>query len=113
MLNKINISPGKQKLIVYIVLTVVTLAVFWQVNQYDFINFDDNVYVTENSHIQSGITLDGFRWAFSTKYADLLEPSDMAFLHVRLSALWFECRRLSSDQSYPAYPEHFAALLAF
>ena len=74
MLNKINISPGKQKLIVYIVLTVVTLAVFWQVNQFDFINFDDNVYVTENIHIQSGITLDGFRWAFSTTYAEFWHP---------------------------------------
>jgi len=37
MLNKINISPDKQKLIVYLILTAVTLAVFWQVNQYDFI----------------------------------------------------------------------------
>ena len=74
MLNKLNINPRKQKLIVYIALTVVTLAVFWQVNQYDFINFDDPVYVTENSHIQSGITLDGFRWAFSTTYADLWHP---------------------------------------
>ena len=45
MLNKINISSKKQILIVYIVLAFVTLAVFWQVNQYDFINFDDNVYV--------------------------------------------------------------------
>ena len=43
-------------------------------NQYDFINFDDHVYVTENSHIQSGITLDGFRWAFSYTYADLWHP---------------------------------------
>ena len=41
MLDKINISLRKQKLIVYIVLTIVTLAVFWQVNQYDFVNYDD------------------------------------------------------------------------
>ena len=74
MLNKINISPDRQKLIVYLVLTVVIFAVFWQVHQYDFINFDDHVYVTENSHIQSGITLDGFRWAFNTRYADLWNP---------------------------------------
>ena len=74
MLNKINISPKKQILIVYILLIVATLAVFWQVNQYDFINFDDNVYVTENSHIQSGITIDGFRWAFSTTYAEFWHP---------------------------------------
>ncbi|MGA2783023.1 MAG: tetratricopeptide repeat protein [Smithella sp.] len=73
MLNKINISPGRQKLIVYLVLTVVTLAVFWQVNQCDFV-FDDSAYVTENSHIQSGITLDGFLWAFSTKYTGLWNP---------------------------------------
>jgi hypothetical protein len=74
MLNKINISPDRQKLIVYLVLTVVTLAVFWQLNQYDFINYDDPAYVTKNGVIQSGITLDGFRWAFSTKYYGLWNP---------------------------------------
>jgi protein O-mannosyl-transferase len=73
MLNKINISPQRQKLIIYIVLTVITFAVFWQVNQYDFV-YDDVVYVTENSHIQSGITLDGFRWAFSTTYSEFWHP---------------------------------------
>ena len=74
MLNKINISPQRQKLIIYLVLTVVTFAVFWQVNQFDFVNIDDNVYITQNSHIQSGITLDGLRWAFGTKYFDLWHP---------------------------------------
>ena len=74
MLNKINISPGKQILIVYIVLTVATLAAFWQVNQHDFISLDDPVYVTENSNIQSGITLDGLRWAFGTTYAEFWHP---------------------------------------
>ncbi len=68
MLNKLNINPRKQKMIVYIVLTVVTLAVFWQVNKFDFVNHDDQAFVTENSYIQSGITLDGFRWAFSTSH---------------------------------------------
>ena len=74
MLNKINITSPKQILIVYIVLTLATLAVYWQVNKYDFVNFDDPVYIVENSHIQSGITPDGFRWAFSTRYADLWNP---------------------------------------
>ena len=73
MLNKINISPKEQILIIYVVLAAITLAVFWQVNQFDFV-FDDVAYVTQNSHIQSGITPDGFRWAFSTRYADLWNP---------------------------------------
>jgi len=74
MLNKINISAGRQKLIVYLVLAFAIPAVFWQVNQYGFINFDDDIYVTNNSAIQSGITLNGFLWAFSTRYANLWNP---------------------------------------
>jgi protein O-mannosyl-transferase len=66
MLNKIKISPDRQKLIVFIVLTLATLTVFWQVNHYDFVNFDDNMYITKNSHILSGLTPEGVRWAFST-----------------------------------------------
>jgi tetratricopeptide (TPR) repeat protein len=74
MLNKININPAKRKLIVYVILTVVTLAVYWQVGQYDFVNYDDDVYITENSNIKSGITSDALRWAFSTKYFGLWNP---------------------------------------
>ena len=74
MLNKPAIIPKRQKLIVYIVLTFITLAVYWQVNQSDVINLDDNIYVTENSHIQSGITPEGIRWAFSTTYAEFWHP---------------------------------------
>ncbi len=74
MLNNINISSKKQNFIVCIFLTVATFAVFWQVSQYDFINFDDPIYVTENSHVQSGITLEGLRWAFGTTYAEFWHP---------------------------------------
>ncbi|MGD0280454.1 MAG: hypothetical protein ABSC11_14300, partial [Smithella sp.] len=74
MLNKIEISPQRQKLIVYIVLTIITLAVYWQVNQYAFVNLDDYGYVTENNHIQSKITLEGVHWAFTTRYTNLWNP---------------------------------------
>ena len=74
MLNKLNIGSNKQILIVYVLLMVATLAVFWQVNQFDFINLDDPVYVTENKSIQSGITSNGVQWAFSTTYAQFWHP---------------------------------------
>ncbi len=74
MLNKININSPKKKLIIYIILTVVTLTVYWQVSQYDFVNLDDTVYVTENFQVQSGITLDGLIWAFSTVHAEFWHP---------------------------------------
>jgi protein O-mannosyl-transferase len=69
----ININLKKQIIIVYIILTLAILAVFWQVNQFDFIIFDDDVYVTANSHIR-GITLDGLYWAFSTSCAEFWHP---------------------------------------
>ena len=73
MLNK-NIRPGIQNYLVYILLTVVTLAVFYQVKQYDFINIDDNIYVTENIHVLSGMTFEGFLWAFRTTDAEFWHP---------------------------------------
>jgi len=69
-----NNSTGIHKIIVYIILAVVTFAVYWQMHTFDFINFDDVSYVIENPHIRSGITLKGFLWAFGTKYNDLWNP---------------------------------------
>jgi tetratricopeptide (TPR) repeat protein len=74
MLNKTNLSPQRKALIIYIFWAVVTFAIYWQVSQHDFINLDDDVYVTSNLHIQSGITLEEIRWAFSTTYADFWHP---------------------------------------
>ena len=74
MFDKTNISTQKQKLLVYIILTVITLAVFWQVKQFGFV-FDDIIYVSENNYIKSGgIMPEWFYWAFSTTYADLWHP---------------------------------------
>ena len=74
MLNKINITSDKQKLIIYIVLILAVLAVYWQVNKCSFVNMDDYSYVTDNHHIQSGVTPDGIRWAFTTKFFGLWHP---------------------------------------
>ncbi len=69
-----NLSIEKQRLMVGVVLTIITFAVYWQVTHYDFVSFDDNIYVTENIHIRSGMTLDGILWAFSTRYFDGWHP---------------------------------------
>lgn len=64
----------KHQLIISIFLTVVTLAVFWQLNRYEFINIEDDKYITENTRIQHGITLDGVRWAFGSTHAQYWQP---------------------------------------
>ncbi len=74
ILNRENLNTKKQEWFVYIVLSIVTLAVYWQVNRFDFVNFDDYLMVTENYRIQSSINQDTLRWAFTTNHADLWSP---------------------------------------
>ena len=52
----------------------VTLAVFWPVRVNEFINYDDQEYVTANVHVQHGLGWDGLAWAFRTGYAANWHP---------------------------------------
>jgi tetratricopeptide (TPR) repeat protein len=45
-----------------------------KVIHHQFTNFDDNVYVSENQHIQKGLNLDSIKWAFTTPYAGNWQP---------------------------------------
>jgi len=72
-MKKLELNASKQNLIIHIILTVVTLAVYWQVNYYDFI-IEDKPHLVEGSYVQYGITMEGIRWAFSTTYYYLWQP---------------------------------------
>jgi tetratricopeptide (TPR) repeat protein len=61
-------------LLIGLFLILATLTVFWQVGSHEFVNFDDNVYVTENLYVQSGLTLRGLIWAFKTMHAGHWHP---------------------------------------
>jgi len=59
---------------VYLALVLTTFAVFSQVRNHDFVNYDDPTYIYKNQNIQSGITLDSIKWAFTTGYAANWHP---------------------------------------
>ena len=67
-------SRDKKILIICMLLTASGFLAFWQVNHHDFVSYDDTLYVTENSHIQSGLTLKGIEWAFTTGHATNWHP---------------------------------------
>jgi len=52
-------------ILVCLFLVMATLAVYWQVQNYDFTDLDDNVYIYENRHVQEGLTLESITWAFT------------------------------------------------
>src|ERR1041385_3406828 len=51
---------------VFILLAVLTLYAYGRVFTADFVNYDDQRYVTENEVVKQGLTWNGVGWAFST-----------------------------------------------
>jgi tetratricopeptide (TPR) repeat protein len=56
-------------ILTYAVLILSVLLVFWQVHNFDFINYDDNAYIYENPHVFDGLTRDGIVWAFTAAHS--------------------------------------------
>ncbi|MEI6702168.1 MAG: tetratricopeptide repeat protein [Deltaproteobacteria bacterium] len=52
--------------VVCAVLIVVTLAIYLPAVNHEFISFDDPSYVTKNSHVSSGITVNTVKWAITS-----------------------------------------------
>jgi len=69
--NRLQIRPD---LLISLFLVIAVLSVYWQVRNHDFINFDDDLYVTMNPHVQTGLTLDSIIWAFTSTHASNSHP---------------------------------------
>ena len=57
-----------------LLLTLMTLLVFLPAGWYQFVNYDDTDYITENPSVKSGLNWPNFKWAFTTFYADNWHP---------------------------------------
>lgn len=64
----------RKTLIISLLLSAITLAVYWQVVSHDLIQFDDHTYVTENVNIQNGLTGESVIWAFTSTRGALWIP---------------------------------------
>jgi len=58
-------APGKRALLLSLLVALFTLATYKQATHSSFINFDDDRYVTQNSHVQSGLTSETVKWALT------------------------------------------------
>jgi len=67
-------TPVKWNLIICVLLGVAIFAVYGQALHFGFITFDDDVYVTQNRHVQAGLTAEGFAWAFQTGLSSHWHP---------------------------------------
>jgi len=60
------LSLVESKFILALLLSVVTLLVYLPARTCSFINYDDNYYVTQNTHVWSGLSWKSVLWAFTT-----------------------------------------------
>ena len=69
-------------------LALMTFVLYWPATSLGFVDYDDNVYVTENPHVQNGLTWNGLKWAFTnTEYAAYWAP--MMWLSQQLACQFF------------------------
>ncbi len=71
-MDRINKAP--RGLSICLLLAMLTLAAFWPVLHNGFVNYDDPEYVTENPHIQTGLTAANVRWAFTSQHGGNWHP---------------------------------------
>ncbi len=60
-------APRSEPLLaVCIALIVAIVIIYARVGTHNFITYDDPTYVTNNAHVQEGLTLTSLRWAFTS-----------------------------------------------
>jgi tetratricopeptide (TPR) repeat protein len=67
-------NDRRMKLAVCLFLSAIIWLVFAQTLGHDFINFDDDKYVYENSEVSRGLTVEGFKWLLTHSHASLWHP---------------------------------------
>ncbi len=68
------ISYVNRDVLICLILIIAILATYWQVRSHDFISFDDDIYITNNSYVQDGLTAQSISWAFITDHAGYWIP---------------------------------------
>jgi protein O-mannosyl-transferase len=65
---------NRREIIITILLVLVTAAAYRQIRNFNFINYDDNRYITDNYHIRKGLSLDNIIGAFTTTQVSYWHP---------------------------------------
>jgi tetratricopeptide (TPR) repeat protein len=69
-----KLTKNQLSALICLALALVTTALYWPIIHHNFVNFDDDDYITNNSHVQAGLTWAGVIWAFQTGAAANWHP---------------------------------------
>jgi protein O-mannosyl-transferase len=66
--------PSDRTILIVIALVALNLTVYWDVRRFDFVNWDDPTYLTENPNVQAGLSLSNVSWALTTGHSPYWHP---------------------------------------
>ncbi len=64
----------KPILAICLLLAIMTLLLYWPVQHFGFVEFDDDVYVAQNPQVAKGLSRESLIWAFRTLEAGIWHP---------------------------------------
>lgn len=67
-------TEKRQTLLVCLLLAALTFVAYWPVRLHEFINYDDQEYVTQNPQVARGLSWAGLSWAFRTGHSANWHP---------------------------------------
>src|SRR3954463_4188106 len=67
-------APADRTIPILIALVVLNLFVYWGVQRFDFVNWDDSTYLTENANVQAGLSASNVWWALTTSHSPYWHP---------------------------------------
>ena len=88
---------------IHLALLLAVLSIYGQTARFDFINYDDDIYVYENRFVLEGLSVDGVQWAFTARRAGGWHP--ITWLSLMLDA------DIYGDHKHEAGGYHFTNLL--
>ena len=64
------------RIVLFVALCLIfsIVVVYIKVQNFGFVGYDDELYVTENLHVQKGVSLEGIKWAFTTFHSANWHP---------------------------------------
>ena len=83
----VKLTKNQTSALICLALALVTAALYWPISHHDFVNFDDDDYIINNSHVKAGLTWTGTIWAFQTGDAANWHP--LTWLSHMLDCQWY------------------------
>ena len=82
------------RILICLFLIGATFLAVEEVRHHPFVGLDDDQYITDNRHVKSGLSIDGFTWAFTTTW-------DANWFPLTWLSLMLDCQLFGSDPSGP------------